>query len=58
MDEHGGINEGVVTPADLLSFARQVAMAMVRIFVFFSPSFVLLDKLFTLSSLIETIHFN
>ncbi|XP_060560953.1 uncharacterized protein LOC132720760 [Ruditapes philippinarum] len=28
MDEHGGINEGVVTPADLLSFARQVAMAM------------------------------
>ena len=29
MDEHGGINEGVVKPADLLSFARQVAMAMV-----------------------------
>lgn len=28
MDEHGGINEGIVTPADLLSFARQVAMAM------------------------------
>lgn len=30
MDEHGGLNEGVVTPADMLSFARQVAMAMVR----------------------------
>lgn len=30
MDEHGGINEGIVRPADLLSFARQVAMAMVR----------------------------
>ena len=29
MDEHGGLNEGVVTPADMLSFARQVAMAMV-----------------------------
>ncbi|XP_053406432.1 ephrin type-A receptor 2-like [Mercenaria mercenaria] len=28
MDEHGGINEGVIKPADLLSFARQVAMAM------------------------------
>ncbi|KAL4237986.1 hypothetical protein ACF0H5_002697 [Mactra antiquata] len=28
VDEHGGINEGVVTPANLLSFARQVAMAM------------------------------
>ena len=31
MDEHGGLNEGVVTPADMLSFARQVAMAMVNI---------------------------
>ena len=31
MDEHGGLNEGVVTPADMLSFARQVAMAMVRV---------------------------
>ncbi|XP_052766191.1 uncharacterized protein LOC128207355 [Mya arenaria] len=28
MDEHGGLNEGVVKPADLLSFARQVSMAM------------------------------
>lgn len=31
MDEHGGLNEGIVTPADMLSFARQVAMAMVSL---------------------------
>lgn len=29
MDENGGIDSGVITPADMLSFARQVAMAMV-----------------------------
>lgn len=28
MDENGGIDSGVITPADMLSFARQVAMAM------------------------------
>lgn len=29
MDENGDMDNGVVTPADMLSFARQVAMAMV-----------------------------
>ncbi|XP_061195743.1 uncharacterized protein LOC133203964 [Saccostrea echinata] len=28
MDESGGIDSGVITPADMLSFARQTAMAM------------------------------
>ncbi|XP_048735561.1 fibroblast growth factor receptor 4-like isoform X2 [Ostrea edulis] len=28
MDENGGIDSGIITPADMLSFARQVAMAM------------------------------
>ena len=39
MDEHGGLNEGVVTPADMLSFARQVAMAMVCVFSQFNTLF-------------------
>lgn len=32
MDENGGIDSGIITPADMLSFARQVAMAMASIF--------------------------
>lgn len=29
MDENGGVDSGVITSIDMLSFARQVAMAMV-----------------------------
>ena len=37
LQDCGGIENGVITPTDMLSFARQVAMAMVRrkILVFF-----------------------
>lgn len=34
MDPNGDIDNGVITPADMLSFARQVAMAMVYKYVF------------------------
>lgn len=29
MDPNGRVDNGAITPADMLSFARQVAMAMV-----------------------------
>ena len=32
--ECGGIDNGVISPTDILSFARQVAMAMVSPFTF------------------------
>ena len=58
MDEHGGLNEGVVTPADMLSFARQVAMAMVCVFSQLYTSFEPPNNILMPMMTYPILHFN